>query len=233
MLRLLKRSTALLLALLSVAVMASCGDQPQNLPADQVIQKAVPAMQAANSFHFTLQTSKIQKPLPGLYVTGVDGDVVKPDKLAGDVTGDYSGVPIKVQVVVDGSSQYMTDPASGKWEAMPPEFNVTQFFDPSKGVTDILSNIKNLSSDGTENVGGTDTYRVKGTVPASALKALSPDVTATGDITSTVWVGTSDFLLRQVQLQGPLIDGEPADIVRTITIKDYNKTVTIQTPAAH
>ena len=76
----------------------------------------------------------------------------------------------------------------------------------------------------------TDTYRLKGSVPATALKSLSPEVTATGDLTTTLWIGSSDFLLRRVSLQGPLLSGEPQDLVRTITIKDYNKEVKIETP---
>ncbi|HYP40831.1 MAG TPA: LppX_LprAFG lipoprotein, partial [Chloroflexia bacterium] len=100
----------------------------------------------------------------------------------------------------------------------------------SKGVADILANVKGMASDGTENVGGTDSYRLKGMVPATALKSLSQEVTATGDLTTTLWIGAGDFLMRKVELQGPIISGEPADIVRTITVSDYNKEVKIETP---
>ena len=219
------------IALLSATLvaLAACGG-PEKLPPDQVIQKSASAMQAVNSFHFALDTSKLQKAMPGLFITKAEGDVVKPDKLSGDVTAAYSGVPINVKVVVDGKSQYMTDPASGKWGAMSPAFNVVQFFDPTKGVSDILANVKNPADDGTESVEGTDSYRIKATLPTSALKSLSPEVTATADLTTTLWVGASDFLLRKVQMQGPIIQGEPADIVRTITINNYNKEAKIETP---
>ena len=53
---------------------------------------------------------------------------------------------------------------------MPSELNMATFFDPSKGMADILSNVKGLTADGTENVDGTDTYRLKGSVPATALE---------------------------------------------------------------
>jgi lipoprotein LprG len=225
----LKRPGAWLVGALLVVAVSGCGE-PTNLPPDQVISKAVPALQATNSFHFTLETGKIQKAPPGIFITGVDGDVVKPNGLSGDVTATYSGIPVKIKVVVNGKDQYWTDPASGKWGPMPTALNMAEFFDPSKGISDILSNIKNLASDGTENLGGTDTYRLKGSVPATALKALSAEVTATGDLTTTVWVGASDFLLRRVRLEGPLLTGEPQDLVRTISMKDYNKDVKIETP---
>src|SRR6266568_2765417 len=162
---------------------SGCGDQP-SMPADQVIQKAAPAIQATNSFHFTLETGKLPKAPPGIFITGVDG-----------------------------KNQFWTDPTSGKWGPMPSELDMASFFDPSKGVSDILANVKGPTSDGTEKGNDADTYRLKGSVPATALKSLSPEVTATGDLTTTLWVGTGDFLLRRVQLEGPLLSGEPPDLV--------------------
>lgn len=223
------RIGALLLATGLVTSLAACGG-PDALAPDKVIEKAVPAVAAANSFHFTLTTGKIQKAPPGIFITGVDGDVVKPDKLVGSVNATYSGIPVKINVVVDGKNQFWTDPASGRWAPMPSELNMAAFFDPSKGLADILGNIKGLTGDGTENIEGTDTYRLKGSVPAQALKSLSAEVTATGDLTSTLWIGSSDFLLRKVELQGPVLSGEPADITRTISMKDYNKEVKVETP---
>jgi hypothetical protein len=107
---------------------------------------------------------------------------------------------------------------------------MAEFFDPSKGLADILGNVKGLTGDGTESIDGTDTYRLKGSVPAQALKSLSSEVSATGDLTTTLWIGANDFLLRRAQLEGPVLSNEPADISRTINIKDYNKEVTVETP---
>ena len=223
------RVGTMVVALGLVASLVACGE-PEKLPPDQIIEKAVPAIGGVNSFHFTLETSKLKKAPPGIFITGVDGDVLKPDKLTGSVSATYSGIPVKINVVVDGESQFWTDPASGRWAPMPTELNMAEFFDPSKGLADILGNVKGLAGDGTENIEGADTYRLKGSVPAQALKSLSAEVTATGDLTTTLWIGASDFLLRRAQLQGPVLSDEPADIARTINIKDYNKEVKVETP---
>lgn len=227
----LKKYAGLAVAGLLIMGVAGCGDNPtpEKLTPEQVIGKAVPALQAVSSFHFNLDTSKLQKPMPGVFITKADGDVAKPDKLAGDVSATAMGLPINIKVIVDGQNQYMTDPASGKWTTMSSALNVAQYFDPN-GVSDILSNVKGLQSDGSEAISGTDTYRLKGAVPASALKKLSPEVTATGDLTTTLWIGSGDYLLRRVQLTGPFFEGEPTDIVRTINMSDYNKAVKIETP---
>lgn len=212
---------------------AGCGDpEKPNLTLDQVIEKAIPALQSANSFHFNLETSKIDKPQPGLFITKADGDVLRPDKLVGDVDALAFGLPVSIKIIVDGDQQYMTDPASGQWTSMSAMLNVSEYFNPN-GVGDIMAGVKDLQADGNETVNGTDSYRLKGTVPAEALKKLSPEVDATGDLQTTMWIGSGDFLLRRVQLTGPFFQGEPEDIMRTINMSDYNKQVVVETPVVH
>jgi hypothetical protein len=224
-----KRGAAL--AALGVLVVGAVGcGEPEQLTPQQVIERAVPAIQGANSFHFTYEASKPDKPVPGIFIIEAEGDAAKPDKLVADVTGAASGININIKVAADGENQYMTDPISGRWGPMSPVFNVTQFFDPARGVSDILAGVKDLQSDGTETLDGTATYRLKGKVPAAALKALSPEVTATEDLPSTMWIGADDFLLRRVQLEGPLLAGEPANLTRTISLRDFNKEVKVETP---
>jgi outer membrane lipoprotein-sorting protein len=225
----IKRIFYLPLLLLLLFIMTGCGG-PEPMPADQVISKAASAIQSASSFHFTFEASKPDKPQPGLFVSEADGTVAKPDKLSGSVNATFGGLPVNLKVVVDGQSQYITDPVSGSWTKASAALNVTQYFDPSKGASDILGKIKDPRSDGTESVGGVDCYRIKGTVPASALQAISGEVSATADLNTTLWVGASDFLMRKVQLDGPLATGEPASMSRTITFSDYNKDVKIETP---
>src|SRR5436305_14725553 len=103
-------------ALAVMLVSAACDNgSPTNTPdltPAQVVEKAAPAIQAANSFHFSLETSKLDKPLPGLFITKAEGDVAKPDKLSADVTASFSGLPLNIKAVGDGDHQFMTDPAS-------------------------------------------------------------------------------------------------------------------------
>lgn len=226
----LRKYFALMAVGVVAAMLAGCGEpEKPNLTPEQVIEKAIPALQNANSFHFNLETSKIDKPQPGLFVTKADGDVVRPDKLVGEVSALAYGLPVEIKVVVDGDQQYMTDPASGQWTSMSALLNVAEYFNPN-GVADIMAGVKDLQADGTENVDGTESYRLKGSVPAEALKKLSPEVDATGDLQTVMWIGSTDFLLRRVQLTGPFFEGEPEDIMRTINMSDYNKQVTVETP---
>jgi len=211
--------------------MSGCGED-EKLPAvsaDEIIKKASTAIQAPKSFHFTLATENMHN-LDGLWLTKADGDALKPDKMRGKVTARRSGFTFTAEVVVDGKNQWWTDPLNGRWEPMPAYFDVSQLFNPAKGAADILASVKGLSSDGDEKILDVFSYRIKGEVPPDSLRALTPEVNVKTNIPVTMWVGGRDFLLRRVRLQGALIEGEPSNIVRIITISDYDKEVKIETP---
>ena len=223
------KRVVLLSSLMAVLVASGCGDEPVSVDPAEIIKKASAAVQAPQTFHFLLETQKLGKPA-GIWLTKAEGDVMKPDKMVGKMSVLYSGLPLAADVVVDGKSQYWTDPLNKRWMVMPGDFNVAQLFDPAKGVSDILTNLKSPQSDGSEKVGNADTFRLKGAVPPDALRAISGEVNVKADVPITIWVGQSDFLLRRVRLQGPLIEGEPQEVERVITISDYDKAVKIETP---
>jgi hypothetical protein len=228
----LRKIAPLLVAVVLLLGVAGCGDEVKLPPmsAEEVVKKAATAIQAPKSFHFNLKTDNMHTFGGGPWLTDADGDAVKPDKMRGKVTVRYSGAIVSSDVIVDGESQYWTIPPIGVWTRMPSYFNVSQLFNPAKGAASILESVKGLSSDDTEKIGGVPSYRVKGTVSPEALRALTQEVTVKSDIPVTLWVAASNFLLTQVRLHGPLIEGEPGEIARTVTLSDFDKEVKIETP---
>ena len=180
----------------AAVVLAACGGDSVP-PAADSLSKAATAMRAVHSMHFDLATNKLDKYPPGLFLLSAGGDVAQPDKLHATAKALLAGSAIQVQVVTLGSDQFMTDPASGRWQAMPPSFDVLAAFDPSKGISDILANAKDPQTDGTETVAGTDCYRIKATVAPDSLRALSTEVTATQPLQARLWIGQQDSLLRR------------------------------------
>lgn len=219
------------LALVLLLALSACGDPPVP-PAADIVSKSVTAMRDITSLHFLIDTNKLDKYPAGLFITRAEGDVARPDKLRATAKALLVGSAIQVQVVGVGTEQFMTDPASGRWQAMPPSFNVLAAFDPNKGIADILANAKNPATDGTEAIGGVDCYRLTTTLSPDALRALSTEVNSTAPLPAKLWIGTADFRLRQVTLAGPLMTGEPANIVRTVQFTKFNDPVDIQKPAA-
>ncbi len=215
--------------LLGLLVLAACGE-PSAPPATEVIGKAATAMRGVQSLSFTLDTNKLDNYPKSLFLLNAQGEVSRPDKLHAKAKALLTGVAIQIEVVSLGDKQYMTDPASGRWQAMPPSFNVLAAFDPNKGIADILANAKDPTNDGTETIDGTACYRLKAVLAPESLRALSTEVNATVPLNSRLWIGVEDSLLRQVELAGPLMQDEPASVVRTIKLADFNKQFTFPQP---
>jgi len=215
--------------LLGLLVLAACGETTAP-PASEIIGKSATAMRGVQSLSFTLDTSKLDNYPKSLFLVSAQGQVARPDKFHAKAKALLAGVAIQIEVVSVGDKQYMTDPASGRWQAMPPSFNVLAAFDPNKGIADILANAKEVTNDGTETVDGTACYRLKAVLAPESLRALSTEVNATVPLNSRLWIGVDDSLLRQVELTGRLMQDEPETIVRTIKLADFNKEFTFPQP---
>ena len=223
--RLSAATACLVLALAATA----CGEPAAPAPAD-IMAKAAPAMRSVTSLHFLLDTNKLDQYPKGLFLLRAEGDVASPDKLRATAKALLMGSAIEVQVVGVGKEQFMTDPASNRWQAMPPTLNVLAAFDPNKGIADILANAKDPQSDGSETIDSVACYRLKTALSPDALRALSTEVNATAPLNARLWIGSGDYRLRQVELAGPLMSGEPPNIVRTIKFSHFNDPVEIQKP---
>jgi hypothetical protein len=220
--------------LLLAVLLTACGDPPALSPAE-VVSKAATATAGISSMHFVVDTNKLQTYPPGLFLTRAEGDVVRPDKLQARATvligAGTQHFAAEIQAVSLGNEQFMTDPASGKWGPMPTSMNVLAAFDPNKGIGAILSHATSATSDGTETVDGVSCYRLTTTLAPGDLRDLSSEVDAkAGPVPTRLWIASSDFLLRRVELKGALLLGDPADVVRTINFTKYNATVEISRP---
>ncbi len=214
------------------ALLAACDTTPapSAMKPDEVLNKSAPKMAALKSFHFNLATSKIDKAPSSLYITGADGDLSRPGKLQATAKALLLGNAVEVQVVADGAAQYMTDPLSKRWQKIPASFNALALLDPGKAIADILASVQSPTDAGAESVDNVASYRIKTTVPPASMQALSPEITATDPLSATLWVGSDDFLIRQVQITGALLKNEPATIVRTLKFSQFDVPVTIQLP---
>lgn len=219
-----------LLALAAVLAACDTNPAPTAMAPDEVLRQAAPKMAALKSFHFTLATSKVDKAPSSLYITGADGDLARPGKLQATAKALLLGNAVEVQVVADGAAQYMTDPLSKRWQKIPASFNALALLDPGKAIADILASVQTPTDAGTELVDNVASYRIKATVPPASMQALSPEITATAPLSATLWVGSSDFLIRQVQITGALLKDEPATVVRTLKFSNFDTPVTIQLP---
>jgi hypothetical protein len=67
-------------------------------------------------------------------------------------------------------------------------------------------------------------------VPAAVVAPLVAVKGSARLVPFTLWTGQKDFRLRRVRLEGPVGQAEPADIVRTLEITNFDQKVTIAAP---
>ena len=230
----MKKSFSLFTALILLvcAVLTGCSsNSANNLTAEQALAKAYDSMQAAKSFHFSMEHDTAGTPISKeILMTKLSGDIVSPDKLQATITGTYLDIAIEVSLVTVSGKTYMTNPISGAWEIAPNSFKVLSVFDPSNGIASIIKGLTNVTDLGEEKVGGTKCYHLKGEVMSESLAPLT-GTTATGvKIATEVWISKNDFLVAQVKLTGKITDTETDGITRSLTFTDYNKDIDISLP---
>lgn len=229
----LRASLALAACLLLAACAGPGASQATPTPAlteQQIADKAVQALSAVSSFHFDLTTDTGGKPAGSSFsLVSAAGDAVRPDKLAATIQAAVGGFTAKLQYISVGDKHFMTDPISRQWTAVPPQFNTIAVFSPEQGAPAIVKSMRDLKKQGTEKVDGVDCYHLTGTTQGDVLQALL-GASAPGQLKAEVWIGTSDFLARQIKIVGVIFQGDPDGTVRTLKLSKFNEHVTISAP---
>jgi hypothetical protein len=94
----------------------------------------------------------------------------------------------------------------------------------------VARSLDNVSVDGVENVGGSDTYLLEGEVDSGVLKAAVPIAEPGLTVTVKLWVDVEDYSILQVRLEGPFAPDEPENIVRILQLSNYDESVSIEPP---
>jgi lipoprotein LprG len=228
-----------LLAVLAVAAfwLAGCtsssptaGTGGANLPAASgLLAASATAMRGVSTVHFTLN---VNGTLSGVPVQSAEGDLNSKGQAKGNAKIEL-GQLVQVDFVLYGSSFYIKGPTGGYQKisaslagAM---FDPSAILSPTKGVARLLSAVRNPTTEAKESVGGTDTYRVSGTVPKDAVGSLVPGVNA--DVPAKIWISADGRNLPvKAEFTVPGTDGSQAATV-DVTISNVNEPVTVSPPA--
>jgi hypothetical protein len=118
--------------------------------------------------------------------------------------------PIEIGMVALGDEQYATDPITGQWGQLPPEwgqFNLIALFDPETGLQGLLKDgIYDLVSVGTEEIEGQPHHRVIGRASGERMSAMTLGFIGFGDVELEVWIGAEDFYVRHLRIVEPETD---------------------------
>jgi lipoprotein LprG len=238
----MKRTISLFLALLILAALAVVGcakstpsqtlpPSPTTLTAAEILTKSSDNLQAAKSFHFALDQIGGGTPITlGIEMTKMSGDIVKPDKMKATITGTFMNSALEVQIISAGGKTYMTNPLSGQWEVPPAQFQILSVFNPDSGIAAIMKGMSSPTMLPDETVAGVACYHLKGSILSETLSPITGSSAPGTTISTEVWIGKEDFLVRTIKLEGKITDTENDGIVRKLTLSNYNQPVDIQPP---
>ena len=162
----------------------------------------------------------------GMTLTEASGGVENPDRLAVDFSGTAGSFAVKGSLIAVGEDVYMTNPLSGEWHAVSSALNPLEFFEPSQGIADILSQVRDatlISHDSFE-------YRIGGKLPASALTPLFGETETQSSVNVTLTIDRADLYLTGARLEGRITPDEADGIARTITLLEFDEPVNVAIP---
>jgi len=205
------------------------------LTATEIVYMCAEKMETVDSVHFKLTQVGGTTPIGiGLDVSEAAGDIVRPDKVKGEITTIMIGLPVIVKYITVGNITLIANPMTGEWEPFPGVFSAAGIFDPDIGIAGILRSMTNLSRLEDGKAAGFACFHIRGNVTSDDLRPITrlftPSYLEGIDMAAEIWLDREDFLLRQIRLEGQITVNEKPGIIRTITISDYNKSVEIELP---
>lgn len=223
------------LVLVLSLVAAGCGgdDADEGPTAAELVSQAAEAFEETKSFHLVYDLANAPSG-SGLLLTHAEGDVAVSDGVQEgielDVAGTFSGIPLESQLVIVEGDGLLKDPLTGAWR----ELDVTQvpgaFFDLLDGVPAVLRSIEEPERAGEDTVGGVAVDRLRGMTIAANLASFLGNEKSNKRVPVDLWIGREDSLIRRIEVKGPVEDGEPIDVKRTVELSAFGKSVTIERP---
>lgn len=203
-------------------------DQKQLPDAAALLRDSAAATSEITSTHFTLA---VTGEVPGLTVRSVDGDLTKEGSAQGTVTLMLGGQLVEGKFVLAGDTLYL-DAGTGGYQQIPAAM-ITSVYDPSgvldpeRGIAKLLGNVRDAKTVAAEDVNGTPSYKITGTVAKDVIAGLVPGIDS--DANMTLWLAEDGkHLPVKATAALPAAGGEPPTV--DVTLSDVNKPVTVTPP---
>ena len=229
-----------------IAVATACGSSPAVEPTpttapaptptptpvnvEALIRRSGEAMAGLKTFRFFLSHPSGGTPLdllPGLAIQEAEGAVINPDGLEARFSGALGALYVESNLITVADNSYLTNPLTGKWEAIPQEISPLAFFNPRDGIASMMSQVREvtLTSD------NADEYRVAGRIPAEALAPLLGKTLSGVSVSVELIIDRRSHHLREARFEGRVTSGEPDGTIRVITLSGFDEPLSIEPPA--
>ena len=230
------RSAAVLaVALALLAACGSQGDSPTPTPpsAEGLRDRTVAALRQLSTVHFEVKHEAGGTDLGGgLVLLTAEGDALFPDRaeLTALTVLEAAGINLSMGIVQIGRDTYLRDPVSRIWREAGPDTLPFNFVGMHDSIADALAAASGLAIADGGRKDGVSTFLLTGVVAARAFAGLVPSAVEDSELRIEVWIGVEDALPRSVRMVGALIAGDPPEMTRLMTLRDFNAPVTVEPP---
>ncbi len=232
------RTTLVVGAAVAGIALSGCSSEPNGGPgkgadASQLVSQSAAAMKAVTGAHVVISA---EGKVPNVKITKLEADVA--DKPAVVATGEATmavgnGQTQSAKLIYLDGHLYSDIGEPGKWVDYgrgDSIYNLGVIFDPSQGLANALSKVKDAKEAGSDTINGTDATKVTGTISSNDVAQLAGSRKApekAQDVPITVWIDKKDpHNLLQAQVESPLAQ----DAKLTLTLSEFGKTVTVEKP---
>lgn len=216
-----------LFAALIIAALTSCSaveEQDATLPdSARLLADSAAAMRTVTTTHITID---VQGDVPGVQLRSADGVLTREGSAKGTATMDFGEQILEVEFVSIGDKRYVRIPPSGFQPWPSAEYDPAVILNPDRGIAAVLASGKEATTEGREQVGGVDSYRLQVNFPAEPLSGLLSNFIPEPpqDRTGQVWIAVEGSRLMQAQF--PAADGSV-----TVRFSEFDVPVEITAPA--
>lgn len=205
-----------------------------------LLKAAAQALADLETFGFLLETTRGSSTfLQGLELKRIEGVVRRPADIEAKLTVSVPFGEIEITALGVDGTYWVQDPLSdGAWLELGSDPQIQSLVNPDALILAAVRLVQDAKISGTEKVDGVDTTVVEGTVDFYAAAesllgntSMLQGIVAEGVKDVTFWIDSENRVVEG-EIAGPLLDTESEDVVRVISLYDFNEPVEIETPPA-
>jgi hypothetical protein len=204
--------------------------------ATALLEASAEAMAAVESFHFVITTENGKVVVADrIELQRVEGDYQRPDRVRAKASAKVGFMPVAIDLVVIDGQIWYSDPIRSdnfnRLELDQPQLQeVLVDFDPGAVLLAAVQYVIDPVVVGTEEIDGTSTTLIEGTVDLAPIAARYPEVGINQlPLPIRIWLNEADLVVR-LQLVGQILLREPEGIVHQLDLSAFGEPVFIEAP---
>jgi hypothetical protein len=203
-----------------------------------MLERAAEALAALDSFAFEMTTARGSSTiLSGFELKSVSGVVRRPTDLQADVEISIPLGNLTVSAISLDGVFYIQDPLSdGSWMELGEMGEIQTLVNPDVLILNAVRQVQDARIASTAKVDGRNASIVEGTVDFSGLldqfgegQEQMQSLLADDPVQVGFWIDDADRIV-EVEMFGPIFASESDDVVRILTLSDFNEDVEIEAP---